>query len=469
MKPVVLTPFEKELLSNTIENRCQKIKAHNDSSNTIISSQQLDGLRKVSHKTLENDVFLTNLEKALLRGLIVEFYIDPRMTVISHYKSRNDNELLLELISGNEELDLLRQVYTLYNKLQTQGEERCFVNHRIHFYEQIQHPFQNKVYYSKSGKYNIYKIGIPINDEEFVAIELSNNYEIDQISPSKMKNGVPEINYEGSMSTDELINILEKNSIENKASARQEFILNLYSKNPIFHNEIAYYHKLKGKKRKIVFSKNVIFKLLKNELEFAYYKHKGRGYYLKRLDDNFEVVDISEIKQEFREFLGENYSRLNISGDITFIDLLEEFYAHPPIYQGCGIGKFLEENTTLNDTEIYKVIVQIDSDYKFKYSKKEMDEFLEKEEFIPAIDIVGNFATTGTKLHYKELNSKTFLVMLEFNYNPKSKQTIYDLVKVEDCTKEKLFTLNKIPLKQTTIRRGFYLKRDFSLYGDINN
>ncbi|WP_438424856.1 hypothetical protein [Aquimarina macrocephali] len=96
-----------------------------------------------------------------------------------------------------------------------------------------------------------------------------------------------------------------------------------------------------------------VFKILQNELGYAYCKKSGREYFLKENYPNYLIREINHLKDDFIKYVKNNFDKLNIEEKVTLEEVLNVVYDKRPITKSYA-RNYLSFNSTISENE-YKV------------------------------------------------------------------------------------------------------------------
>lgn len=111
-------------------------------------------------------------------------------------------------------------------------------------------------------------------------------------------------------------------------------------------------------KPKVEFFEYGIYELLKSTLGFRYSKLNGKGYYLKEENGLYKIVSFYELKDDFRNYINNNFEELEIAKEIGRNDFMNEYYKKTPIKNGNYAREYLSEDFELSE-ENKKLLLSI--------------------------------------------------------------------------------------------------------------
>lgn len=217
---------------------------------------------------------------------------------------------------------------------------------------------------------------------------------------------------------------------------------------------------------KIEFIKENIFQILRNEFGYRYTKINNKGFYLQlENNDEYKVVSFDFIKQDFLNFIRNNYNEIIEGSNVSYVDFMDSYHKQNPLKKGLSCRPFLSSGFVLKQNNIHSILMNIDLKYKNNYDNKEFDTFLQKEKFIEDIDSHGNFSEKHP-LFYKRKSKNEFII---FNQITKGDgEHLFDLWLVNAIT-EKEFLKKKLNTnQQKSIKLAFNLREDIGLYTGLN-
>ena len=124
--------------------------------------------------------------------------------------------------------------------------------------------------------------------------------------------------------------------------------------------KIAHIYKYKNGRKRIEFFELGIYKLLKDELGYRYYKIKGKGYYLKEKNGIYEISYFHNLLDDFIQYIEQEFENLNISKEIDLHSFLNEYYKKRPIKNGNFARDFLSNGFELTNSNLLLVLQEIE-------------------------------------------------------------------------------------------------------------
>lgn len=222
-----------------------------------------------------------------------------------------------------------------------------------------------------------------------------------------------------------------------------------------------------GKKR-IEFFQLGIYELLRTTLGFRYTKINNKGYFLKQKSDGlYEVVNFLKLSEVFRDYIKTDFRAVVQDKGIDYTDFMNAFYSKTPIKNGNFSRGYLGKDFVLSPNNLHLILMEIDYDYREKYKRNEMLDFIKSEHFNETIDVIGNFAT-NKPLFYKRVGSREFIAFNQPFTDDNSRDAVFDfwLIKVNS---EEYFLNKKLNDGELIdLCLGFDLQRDIYLYKEKN-
>jgi hypothetical protein len=203
-----------------------------------------------------------------------------------------------------------------------------------------------------------------------------------------------------------------------------------------------------------------IYNLLKTQLGFRYTKFDGKGNYLKEQNGVYKIVNFHDLRDDFRNYISDNFEELEVSKEIGLDDFMNEYYKKTPIKDGNYAREYLAEDFELSDYNKHIIRLESNEKYRRQYFRNEMLEFLKQENFNEFKDELKIFNLTGP-LFYKQSNRGYFLVFNNPFHGGKVISTVFDLHKVDAKSQKDFF--NAKAKKCELIKIAFDLKTDVDL------
>lgn len=199
-----------------------------------------------------------------------------------------------------------------------------------------------------------------------------------------------------------------------------------------------------------------IYKLLR---DFGFRKSKldNRRIYFRRQADIVTPVNLSDIKDAFREFL-KCGDFTNIPTDINHHDILEWYYSTHPIKENGLFDHYLED--TLTEVETHNFRLATDHDYRHRFEIKQLLSKFDEWAFSKSTDNINSYSSNNPPLYYKRIDDRKFLVFNHWNANTKYTGGFDSWIATYSNEKQ---IGNKKPLDLQDIRLGFRLDRDYPL------
>jgi len=221
------------------------------------------------------------------------------------------------------------------------------------------------------------------------------------------------------------------------------------------------YYNTRNEKKKIDFFLPGIYNLLKNKLGFRYAKINKKGYYLKEVNETYEIVSFHKLKTEFKEFIDENYEKLEFSKEINYHDFMETYHKKLPIKNNNWIREYLGEDFELSDTNLHLIMLKVDTNYNRKYKRNEIIEFLKAENFIEAKGKGGCFEK-DCSLFYRKVKENKFLIFSNPYNDGKNNSPTFDFWKINAHSEIEFLQDRKSNI--INIKFGFELEKDIESF-----
>lgn len=215
-----------------------------------------------------------------------------------------------------------------------------------------------------------------------------------------------------------------------------------------------------GKKR-VEFFHLGIYDLIRNTLGFRYATINGKGYFLKFEDGIYKRTFFGNVKHTFTEYIRSNFNDLELNGDISYSDFMEEYYKKTPVKNGSFIKDYLSEDFELTPSGKHLILLEIDVKYSNQYRNDEMIKFLKENNFIGTTDKMG-LSKKDAPLYYKKVEKDKFLLFTILYQQKKTNHWTFDFLKV--LAKSEKDFLNKPNPNSKNIQLGFDLERDYGMY-----
>jgi hypothetical protein len=213
-------------------------------------------------------------------------------------------------------------------------------------------------------------------------------------------------------------------------------------------------------KPKVEFFLLGIYNLLKTTLEFRYTKLNGKGYYLKEEKGLYKIVSFHKLKDDFRNYVSNNFEEMEISKEIGRNDFMNEYYKKAPIKNGNYAREYLSDDFELSEENKHVIRLEIDEKYRRLFFRNKMLGFLKQENFIEFNNELRTLNLNGP-LFYKQSNQGFFLVFNNPSHGGKVIGTVFDLHKVYANSQKEFF--NKKAKKCELIKIAFNLQTDLDL------
>ena len=187
--------------------------------------------------------------------------------------------------------------------------------------------------------------------------------------------------------------------------------INAFTQNPkkLIMSPLIFVEEHKNGKKKITFSLDVLYRTLKFKFGYRYVKIGGKGHYLKKTVEGYEVVSFYDLPHTFLDFLRTPLHEYGVPPEIQSRELVELFLTKNPIKNGNLAKILLREEFQISDKDKHILLMQTNQKYRENFKKEEVLTFLEREEFTESIDTTGNFSQNSA-LFYKRLSRNTFLI-----------------------------------------------------------
>ncbi|WP_286813981.1 MULTISPECIES: hypothetical protein [unclassified Maribacter] len=88
-----------------------------------------------------------------------------------------------------------------------------------------------------------------------------------------------------------------------------------------------------GGKTKFSFFQLDVFKFLHEEMGYSYIRIKGKGKYIKSTAGGYEIVRFQELRDDFTEYLRNDFDYNLLPEDISWEDFMNKYYQKNPITQ----------------------------------------------------------------------------------------------------------------------------------------
>ena len=125
-----------------------------------------------------------------------------------------------------------------------------------------------------------------------------------------------------------------------------------------------------------------IYDLHKTQLGFRYAKFDGKGNYLKAENGVYKIVNFHKLRDDFRNYISDNFEALEASKEIGRDDFMNEYYKKTPVKDGNYAREYLAEDFELSDYNKHIIRLEVNEKYRRLFFRNEMLEFLKQENFI---------------------------------------------------------------------------------------
>ena len=165
---MTITDQERIKLTNAIDKRI----------NIILEVKLLKILEVVKEKLNNNDFNFKTREKSLLKGIVAEHYIESFIEKKNSCYTKTNIELFTLCDKELLEIKELDSIAMMYNKFAVKKDKEKLISDYLKSYSQLKSIHKNEIYFSDSDL-KIYKIAIPINEKEYIVMNLHDNSKID--------------------------------------------------------------------------------------------------------------------------------------------------------------------------------------------------------------------------------------------------------------------------------------------------
>ena len=93
-----------------------------------------------------------------------------------------------------------------------------------------------------------------------------------------------------------------------------------------------------------------VFKILQNQLGYAYCKKSGREYFLKKSFHSYLIRNIDQLKDDLINYIKNNFQKLGIKENISLEEVLNVIYDERPITKSYA-RNYLGSNSTIPQDE----------------------------------------------------------------------------------------------------------------------
>jgi hypothetical protein len=213
--------------------------------------------------------------------------------------------------------------------------------------------------------------------------------------------------------------------------------------------------------KRVEFFQLGIYSLVKNTLDFRFAVINKKGYFLKFEDGIYKKTYFESVKRSFTDYIRSNFNDLEINGEISFSDFIEEYYKKIPVKKGSFITEYLSEDFELTASAKHLILLEIDAKYSNQHRNNEMIGFLKENNFVETADKMG-LSKKDVPLYYKRVGYDKFLIFTIPYQIKKTNQWTFDFLKVK--AKSEFEFLKRRNSNSRNIQLGFDLIRDHEMY-----
>ncbi len=218
---------EIELMKVAINKRLKEMKSHPQEKSNL---EQNLRLHELLDKIYRQEIRLSISDRSLLKGVVNELIYKPEQERINYFRSISNLDFLTLTEKEKKEIEHLDKIIAITNKFVPHKNRKRLFKETIDIINAIKNSHSDKYYFSTCEN-KIYKIGIPINEEQMIAIELESEDEIERFNYVDIKRFKPQTTYEKTGTKKEIIALFKNYEKGNRLTYRQKFLKEILRQN----------------------------------------------------------------------------------------------------------------------------------------------------------------------------------------------------------------------------------------------
>ena len=220
------TEKEKKYLISAIESRMNIMRKEITNEKELLSDKHYQKIKSLISKITFTET-ISGSYKSILTGIVREKYYYEVEERKEFYYKKTDLEILKINHEEEVEIDFITEIEILLNKLLPKDKKEALLEDYLKPYNELKKLPYEKSFYSLSGE-KIYKIGIPIDQNKLINIELDVNYKIFPFSKNDILNWKRMFMFIAK--NEDILNLFDTYSKENKLTERMKFAIEVLKK-----------------------------------------------------------------------------------------------------------------------------------------------------------------------------------------------------------------------------------------------